>query len=119
MADRFEDERGIIQDLLGPVDAVTEIYTRKGHVRGNHYHPRTVQWTYVIEGELLISHSGEEKTRGPGSFFFEPPGEPHAWKALLDTRVLVFTQGPRSGENYESDTVRLPRDQWLLSPGTS
>ena len=41
------------------------------------------------------------------------PGDPHAWKALEDSECLVFTRGPRSGENYEEDTYRL--DTPLLS----
>jgi quercetin dioxygenase-like cupin family protein len=49
-----------------------------------------------------------EDIHGPGELVIEPAGIPHAWKALQDTLVLVFTRGPRSGEAYESDTVRLP-----------
>ena len=111
MADRFEDHRGVIQDLLGPVDAVTEIYTRQGAVRGNHIHQKTTQYTYVCWGELRaawIEDDGvHEKTYGPGSLITEPAGIPHAWKAETDCMVLVFTRGPRSGEAYESDTHRL------------
>lgn len=116
MTDRFEDERGVIQDILGPIDGVTEIFTKAGHVRGNHVHPRTMQWTYVVKGSLLTSHAGQETTWGPGDVILEPSSEPHAWKALEDTTVLVFTKGPRSGESYETDTIRLPREEWLLDP---
>lgn len=121
MADRFEDERGVIQDLLGPVDAVTEIFTRQGAVRGNHIHQRTTQWTYIVDGLLeiaWISPDGDGVQvvqRGSGCLVEEPPGIAHAWKALLDTKVLVFTRGPRSGEAYESDTVRLPENARLLT----
>jgi quercetin dioxygenase-like cupin family protein len=111
MADRFEDHRGVIQDLLGPVDSVTEIYTRKGAVRGNHIHKETVQWTYIVSGELRVAHIDDDgkhvQVFGPGSLITEPAEVPHAWEAVLDTVVLVFTKGPRSGENYESDTIRL------------
>ena len=117
MADRFEDERGVIQDLLaGPISSVTEIFTKAGHVRGNHLHPRTHQWVYVVFGHLTTSHAGEETTRVPGDFFPEPASEPHAWRADSDCRVLVITQGPRSGEDYETDTIRLPREEWLFDP---
>lgn len=116
MADRFEDERGVIQDLLaGPIDSVTAIFTRAGHVRGNHVHPHTHQWLYVVDGELLVSHDGQEfKVHHDGALIAEPADKPHAWRAITDCHVLVFTQGPRSGENYESDTVRLPEEKWLL-----
>lgn len=118
MADRFEDERGVIQDLLGAVDAVTEITTRAGCVRGNHTHFRTTQYVYVVSGRMLVSHAGEEHVFSAGQKFTEPPGVPHAWRAIENTTVLVLTKGPRSGEDFESDTVRLPREEWLLEPDT-
>jgi quercetin dioxygenase-like cupin family protein len=112
MADRFEDERGVIQDLLdAPIDGITEIFTRAGAVRGNHRHERTVQWTYVVSGRLLVvTDDGEYRRRreyGPGEMAEELPGIAHAWRAEEDTKVLVFTRGPRAGEAYESDTQRL------------
>jgi quercetin dioxygenase-like cupin family protein len=111
MADRFEDERGVIQDLLGRVDGVTEIITRAGAVRGNHVHQRTVQWTYVASGLMIfawLEDDGVHTREGrPGDLIPEPAGVPHAWKAVTDCRVIVFTRGPRSGEAYESDTQRL------------
>jgi quercetin dioxygenase-like cupin family protein len=44
---------------------------------------------------------------GAGEVVKHPPGTPHAWRALEDTECLVFTLGPRSGEDYESDVIRL------------
>jgi quercetin dioxygenase-like cupin family protein len=48
-----------------------------------------------------------EKVYDPGTMVCDEPGVAHAWKAIKDTEVLVFTRGPRSGEDYESDTERL------------
>lgn len=111
MAEYFEDHRGYIQDLLGPVDAVTEIWTNAGKIRGNHIHDRTVQWTYVVSGRMLFAALHEdglhETTAVPGQLVTESPGVPHAWRAIEDTRVLVFSRGPRSGQAYETDTRRL------------
>lgn len=112
MADRYEDERGVIQDLLGQVDAVTEITTVAGAIRGNHVHQQTTQWTYIVSGRMLMAWIGDDckphtREAKAGDLITEAPGIPHAWKALEDTRVLVFTRGPRSGEAYESDTIRL------------
>jgi quercetin dioxygenase-like cupin family protein len=108
---RHEDARGVIQDLLGSVDAVTEIFTKQGCTRGNHIHRETVQYTYICWGELLVAwledDGKHEKTYGPGSLITESAGVPHAWKALRDTQVLVLTRGPRSGAAYETDTHRL------------
>lgn len=116
--DRFEDERGVIQDLLGGIDAVTEIFTYAGKIRGNHVHDRTTQWTYIVSGTLRVAwledDGKHEKIYQAGSLICEHAGVPHAWQAMADTRVLVFTKGPRSGQAYELDTTRLDRERWLL-----
>lgn len=114
------DERGVIRDLLGRTDGITEIITVQGAVRGNHVHARTDQWTYVVSGFLQAAWLAPDGTvthraYRPGQWFAEPAGVPHAWKALEDTTVLVFTRGPRAGEAYETDTQRLPKPDWLLA----
>lgn len=115
MAKSFSDDRGTIEDILdGPVDCVTRIFTRQGAVRGNHIHRETTQWTYVVSGCLVAASPAGRTAYLPGSLFEEPPGVPHAWHAEEDTVVLVLTRGPRSGEGYESDTIRLPEGERLL-----
>lgn len=117
---RFEDDRGVIQDLLSDsVDAITYIFTRRGAVRGNHTHNETTQWTYIIDGRMLMTSrapGGVLLTRehGPGELVCDRPGTAHAWEALVDTEVLVFTQGPRSGANYEDDVQRLAPEDRLI-----
>jgi quercetin dioxygenase-like cupin family protein len=120
MTDRHEDARGVIQDLLTePVDSVTEIFTKAGAVRGNHTHTETVQWTYVVSGKMWVVR---RKPGGypvaaqclPGELICDEPGVAHAWKALEDTTVLVFTRGPRSGANYEDDVQRLAPEDRLI-----
>jgi quercetin dioxygenase-like cupin family protein len=107
MSDRFEDHRGVIQDVLGKIDAVTRITTVAGAVRGNHVHRETTQWTLVLSGRLLMASGDTVTEMGPGEVIKHPPGMPHAWKAVEDTDCLVFTRGPRSGADYETDTYRL------------
>lgn len=74
----------------------------------------------MVSGRLrviTIPHNWTEPVAaeyGPGDMACEEPGVPHAWKALEDTTVLVFSRGPRSGEAYESDTIRLPEGDRLL-----
>lgn len=107
---RHEDARGVIEDILGPVDAVTRITTVANAVRGNHVHRETEQWTLVVSGRLLaaclLDDGQHEAEHGPGDLFHEPAGIPHAWRAIKDTVVIVLTRGPRALENYESDTIR-------------
>lgn len=121
--ERFEDERGVIQDLIAePLDAVTQIFTRKGAVRGNHVHKQTTQWTYVVSGSLVVAHRkpGDSLpvswTAEPGELIRDDPGVAHAWRPLEDCTVLVFTQGPRSGADYEDDVHRLQGPERLIIP---
>lgn len=106
----FTDARGQIIDLVtghGCVDAITIVRTKKGAVRGNHYHPHTTQWAYVASGRMMVTDGDKRLEVRAGDVVQDRPGEPHAWKALEDTVCVVFVQGPRAGEDYESDTVRL------------
>lgn len=108
----FTDERGTIKDLLvGPIDGVTQIFTRAGSVRGNHVHEKTIQWVYVVYGVMKFAtyEDGQVslKVHGAHSLIEEKAGVPHAWKAMTDCLVLVVTRGPRTAEDYEKDTARL------------
>jgi quercetin dioxygenase-like cupin family protein len=108
MSDRYDDYRGVIQDLFdGDPVAVTRITTLKGAVRGNHVHKLTTQWTFVISGQLRMASGTIRHVLEAGQMSVHHPGTPHAWQALEDTDCLVFTRGPRAGENYETDTYRL------------
>jgi quercetin dioxygenase-like cupin family protein len=102
------DDRGMIRDLIDQrIDTVTLIHTVEGGVRGNHYHEMTVQWTYVLKGKLEVTNGLQTEVAEPGVLVSHPPGDPHAWRALVDTDCLVFTRGPRSGGGYEGDTHDL------------
>lgn len=113
MSDRYEDHRGVIQDVFGAsapegrIDSVTRITTSKGFVRGNHFHEQTTQWTIVLFGRLLMATGDEKREMGPLEIVKHEPGVPHAWLALEDSECLVFTRGPRAGEDYEDDVIRL------------
>jgi mannose-6-phosphate isomerase-like protein (cupin superfamily) len=111
------DDRGSITDLLykAAVDHITAIVSVAGAIRGNHYHVRTTQHTYVVSGSLEYhwrtpdgpDPSVHVETVGPGEFVTSPPGEVHAMRMLEPTVMLVFSEGPRGGQDYEADTVRV------------
>ena len=52
----FKDNRGIISDILENenINAITLITIKKGKVRGNHYHKKTYQWNYIINGKMKL-----------------------------------------------------------------
>jgi quercetin dioxygenase-like cupin family protein len=108
------DDRGAITDLIGDdeINAVTMITFTPGAVRANHYHERTVQWNYVVSGEVLLvtqMPGGDrmERVLRKGEFARSREHERHALKALTDAEVLILTKGPRAGSDYENDTFRL------------
>jgi quercetin dioxygenase-like cupin family protein len=125
----FVDERGRIQDLLigrdlligKEIDAVTLITTNDKCIRGNHYHEHTHQWTLVTKGVLRIVTQNPGDSRRTillheGGISWSPPGERHAWQAVGDATCVVFVQGPRAGEDYESDVIRLEGSERLIVP---
>mgnify|MGYP001303452170 FL=1 len=110
----YKDDRGIIKDLIQKknINAITYITINKNKVRGNHYHKKTIQWNYILSGKLKVFTKQKKKRLKvkifeKGSFFHSPPKEMHAFLALKKTEILVFTQGPRGGKEYESDTYRI------------
>jgi oxalate decarboxylase/phosphoglucose isomerase-like protein (cupin superfamily) len=110
----FKDERGKIVDILEKevIEYVTLISSKKGAVRGNHYHKESVQYTFVLKGSLkLLTQMPREEVKimiiKSGDLVLTPPMEKHTLIALVDSEFLVFTRGPRGGKNYEKDTYRL------------
>ena len=112
----FEDERGKITDILEneSIDSATIITSKKGAIRGNHYHKESVQYTFVLKGSLKVftqvsRRKIESVTIKAGELMLTPPLEKHALLAEEDSELLVLTRGPRSGKNYETDTYRLTK----------
>jgi quercetin dioxygenase-like cupin family protein len=108
------DSRGSITDLISDneVNAVTIITFTKGAVRANHYHEHTIQWNYILAGEILFvtQFPGAERTERvlkKGDFAVTRQNERHALQGLTEAEVLILTQGPRAGTKYENDTFRL------------
>ena len=112
----FKDSRGFIKDLLEKknINAITFITQKKGKIRGNHFHKKTIQWNYLIKGKLeLLTRKNKQKIirtlMKEGDLVETSKNESHAIKALKNSEFLVFTQGPRGGKEYESDTFRFKK----------
>lgn len=109
----FKDSRGTIMDIVDgtPLNAVTIITNKKGAVRANHFHKKTIQYTFVLSGRVQYASKGKggRKTAilRPGDLAVSPPGEWHATKALTDATFLALAHGLRHGRDYEKDTFRL------------
>ena len=50
------DKRGLIIDLLEKknINSITFITQKKGTIRGNHFHKKTIQWNYLIKGKIEL-----------------------------------------------------------------
>lgn len=112
----FKDTRGKIVDLIEKknINAITFITQKKGKIRGNHYHKKTIQWNYLLKGKISIYAKSKNKkvkiiTLKVGDLVVTSKNEQHAIKANKDSEFLVFTQGPRGGKEYENDTFRLDK----------
>jgi len=110
----YQDGRGLIIDLLEKrtINAITFITQKKGKVRGNHFHKKTIQWNYLIKGKIEIvakkkNNNLKKIILSKGDLVETPKNERHAIRAIKDSEFLVFTQGPRGGKEYEKDTFRL------------
>jgi quercetin dioxygenase-like cupin family protein len=109
----YSDERGSITDVLNDnLVHVGLIKTKKGNVRGNHYHLKMSQWAYVLEGkfEVIVADFKkiEHKERiilNVGERIRFSPGIVHALKALQDSVMIDMTQS--EGEyNYDEDVFK-------------
>ena len=109
------DDRGMIIDVLkGQTDAATLISLEQYAERGRHYHKDTTQWVYILRGTVMTTTTKYAIKSGiarvvlvQGDMIRHDPGEMHTMRGLEYSVILVLTQGPRSGEDYESDTYRL------------
>jgi quercetin dioxygenase-like cupin family protein len=80
----------------------------KGKMTPLHQHDTSDEIVYVIEGELLLSVNGEERTLGAGGVAVVPRGVPHALLVTSETcRVLALGNSPSSEDFFRkaSDTV--------------
>ena len=113
----FEDDRGSIFDLVDKenVSHVGMVTSKKGTIRGNHYHKTAKQITYVLSGKMeLVLKDFSKKDSKPETIIMEQgdiltidPMVAHSIKALEETIFLVFTDKQRIDGGYEDDTCRV------------
>lgn len=116
------DDRGTIRDIFvsSPKDHCTIITFTPDAVRANHFHKDSTQYTYVIDGEILmatrlVDQNGEpvgeieHDVLKPGDLVTHPPLHAHAFRAQKAATILAFADGVRGGSDYESDVFRLKK----------
>ena len=112
------DERGTISDILYKTEiehaAIIESHAG-GLIRGNHYHKATTQHIFVTKGSLRYWYQPVDKSAPVQSVVVKeyemvstPPYEIHALEIIEPNQFVVFSHGLRGGDDYESDTFRVP-----------
>lgn len=115
-----EDSRGYILDIFvkDPKDHCTIVTFNKNAIRGNHFHKKSTQYSFILEGELLmitskVNNMGifnnkiKKKIVKKNDLIIHKPFVSHAFKALKKSKMLAFADGIRGGKNYKKDTFKL------------
>lgn len=118
------DMRGSITNIFeGRVEHVALIISKKGTVRGNHYHKEDYQYIYLVSG-AFESHSVDVRDpvkRGllkvtPGDIVDTPPLTAHAQKFTEDSVFLALSTRQRESGKYEEDTVAYQVIEGYVNP---
>lgn len=119
----FIDNRGEILDIFvnSPKDHCTLITTKKGAIRGNHFHKESTQFTFIVAGKFKLYRAKVDEngdilgeiqcdTIETNDLITHPAYEAHTLVAISDTTtILAFACGKRGGSYYENDTFRLKK----------
>lgn len=97
---KFQDERGQFIEILKGIPGLqlNMLITKKGAVRGNHYHHKKEEHFYVLEGIVNFvfgTEKGEATSShecGPGTLIGIPPGLPHVFIGLSHDSILIEYQ---------------------------
>ena len=118
------DDRGKIIDIFThePKDHCAIVTFKKNAIRGNHFHKKSIQSAFVLEGNFKIYHVKtdenenydskkiEELDASKNDYITHKEYEAHTYKCLSNKgTLLVFTKGVRGGKYYEDDTFRLDK----------
>ena len=120
LKNNFKDKRGLIIDIFTnkPKDHCTLVTFNKNATRGNHFHKKSTQYSFLISGKMIlfsckVDKNGffigkpKKKLLKPNSLITHKPFHAHAFKALTFSNFLAFADGVRGGKDYEKDTFRL------------
>ncbi len=108
--DEFIDKRGIISNYYidDSINMIGYVESKKGSIRGNHYHPVQTQKCLLIKGKYisvtkdLLNPNSVVETRliQEGDLSTIPPNVAHTMVFLEDSVFLNLVNGGREHENY-------------------
>ena len=90
----FTDERGTLVQLIHEgYRQINVITSKKGVVRGGHYHKQNEEAFYVVSGLLEVDVNGETARFGMGDFFGIEAYDMHSFRFLEDTVLVSMYSG--------------------------
>ena len=120
LKNNFKDKRGEILDIFtkNPKDHCTLVTFNKSAIRGNHFHKKSTQYTYILSGKLTmyevkVNSKGDKigklskKIVKKNTLITHKKFTAHTFIAQEKSSILAFSDGLRGGKNYEKDTFRL------------
>ncbi|MBU1076202.1 MAG: cupin domain-containing protein [Spirochaetes bacterium] len=106
---KFNDKRGgitgITQDMTWK--EVNFITSKKGYQRGDHYHKRTLECFYIIEGKIkVITENIKTKKKKrvmvkDNDIFVIEPYEIHIFEIIKDSRWINMLSKPMNLKNND------------------
>lgn len=115
----FTDERGEITTILDDgktiIRNVIIITSKKGSIRGNHYHKEDSHYCYMLTGKMEYfekpvdadNSKMETAVLKKGDMVYSPSMHVHAFRFLTDTIWVCLATKSRKNGAYEKDTVRV------------
>jgi dTDP-4-dehydrorhamnose 3,5-epimerase-like enzyme len=102
----FADTRGIFLGIIQDQEwkEINYIESKKGSIRGNHYHKETVECFFIIDGKIrvtlvdLITNSKKVFIVGKGSIFIVKPNTLHTFEVLEDSKWINMLSKPLKSE---------------------
>lgn len=109
-----EDDRGSILTMINePIQNVAIINSKKGALRGNHYHKKDWHYMMSLKGymEYFYFCNLERKVKYlkvlEGQILFTPNLEVHTTYFPEDSKIIVLSGLPRDQSTYENDVIRV------------
>ena len=104
---RFSDSRGeLVQLIHQGYRQINVITSKKGVVRGGHYHKENAEAFYIISGKLDLTVNGEVFQFREGDFFGIEPYDRHSFYFTEDTTLVSMYSGGVELKNGGKDIYR-------------
>jgi quercetin dioxygenase-like cupin family protein len=78
-----------------------------------HTHAAESELLYVLEGTFRFKLDGDIREAPPGTLVFVPPGTPHTWQNVGDSRarlLVVFTPAAEGMEGFFERFAEIPNE---------